>query len=168
MGLRASELLAARLVDLVTLPEGLALKVHGKGAKNRHVTLNRQAREALNDYLSARGLGDFLQAPAETPILASARDPMTPITYPALYQTVRRWLEKAVSAADLPRHEKTQLYKASTHWLRHTFGTRLIEKGAAPDAVQSSMGHASPVTLSRYTRSSAKRQFSEVAKVFGE
>ena len=168
MGLRASELLAARLGDLVTLPEGLALKVHGKGAKNRHVTLNRQAREALNDYLAARGLGDFLQAPAATPILASARDPMTPITYPALYQTVRRWLEKAVSAADLPRHEKNQLYKASTHWLRHTFGTRLIEKGAAPDAVQSSMGHASPVTLSRYTRSSAKRQFSEVAKVFGE
>ena len=78
------------------------------------------------------------------------------------------WLEKAVSSADLTRHEKTQLYKASTHWLRHTFGTRLIEKGAAPDAVQSSMGHASPVTLSRYTRSSAKRQFSEVAKVFGE
>jgi site-specific recombinase XerD len=168
MGLRASELLAARLGDLVTLPEGLALKVHGKGAKNRHVTLNRQARDALNDYLAVRGLGDFLQAPAETPILASARDPMTPITYPALYQTVRRWLEKAVSSVDLPRHEKTQLYKASTHWLRHTFGTRLIEKGAAPDAVQSSMGHASPVTLSRYTRSSARRQFSEVAKVFGE
>ena len=168
MGLRASELLTARLGDLVTLPEGLALKVHGKGAKNRHVTLNRQAREALNDYLAVRGLGDFLQAPAETPMLASARDPMTPISYPALYQTVRRWLEKAVSSADLPRHEKTQLYKASTHWLRHTFGTRLIEKGAAPDAVQSSMGHASPVTLSRYTRSSAKRQFSEVAKVFGE
>ena len=168
MGLRASELLAARLGDLVTLPEGLALKVHGKGAKNRHVTLNRQARDALNEYLAARGLADFLQAPAATPILASARDPMTPITYPALYQTVRRWLEKAVSAADLPRHEKTQLYKASTHWLRHTFGTRLIEKGAAPDAVQSSMGHSSPVTLSRYTRSSAKRQFSEVAKVFGE
>ncbi|PRD63831.1 tyrosine-type recombinase/integrase [Malikia granosa] len=168
MGLRASELLAARLGDLVTLPEGLALKVHGKGAKNRHVTLNRQAREALNEYLAARGLGDFLQAPAETPILASARDPMTPITYPALYQTVRRWLEKAVSASALPQHEKSQLYKASTHWLRHTFGTRLIEKGAAPDAVQSSMGHASPVTLGRYTRSSAKRQFSEVAKVFGE
>jgi Phage integrase family len=41
--------------------------------------------------------------------------------------------------------------------LRHTFGTRLIEKGAAPDAVQSSMGHASPVTLSRYTRSSASQ-----------
>jgi len=168
MGLRASELLAARLGDLVTLPEGLALKVHGKGAKNRHVTLNRQAREALNDYLAARGLGDFQQAPAETPILASARDSMTPISYPALYQTVRRWLEKAVTASALPQHEKSQLYRASTHWLRHTFGTRLIEKGAAPDAVQSSMGHASPVTMSRYTRSSARRQFSEVAKVFGE
>jgi len=168
MGLRASELLAARLGDLVTLPEGLALKVHGKGAKNRHVTLNRQAREALNDYLAARGLGDFLNADPATPVLASALDPMTPVSYPALYQTVRRWLEKAVSASALPQHERAQLYKASIHWLRHTFGTRLIEKGAAPDAVQSSMGHASPATLGRYTRSSAKRQFSEVAKVFGE
>ncbi len=91
---------------------------------------------------------------------------MTLITYPALYQTVKRRLEKAVSAADLPRHEKTQLYKASTHWLRHTFGTRLIEKGAAPDVVQSSMGNVSPLMLIRYTRSRASRQFSEAAKVF--
>jgi hypothetical protein len=44
----------------------------------------------------------------------------------------------------------------------------VIEKDTVPDAVQSSMGHSSPMTLSRYTRSSAKRQFSEVAKVFGE
>ena len=42
------------------------------------------------------------------------------------------------------------------------------DKLKVPDVVQSSMGHASPVTLSRYTRSSVKRQFSEVAKVFGE
>ena len=65
---------------------------------------------------------------------------MTPISYPTLYQTVRHWLENADAASPLPQHEKGPLYRASTHWLRHTFGTRLIEKGAAPDAVQSSMG----------------------------
>ena len=48
------------------------------------------------------------------------------------------------------------------------FERRQDDKLKAPNVVQSSMGHASSVTLSRYTRSSAKRQFSEVAKVFGE
>jgi hypothetical protein len=42
----------------------------------------------------------------------------------------------------------------------------VIEKDAVPDAVQSSVGHSS--TLSRYTRSSARHQFIEVANVFDE
>lgn len=168
MGLRASELLQARVSDLVTLPEGLALHVHGKGSKNRRVTLNRQAREALNEYLTARGIGTLQTAPAEAPLFASVRNPMEPISYSTLYGTVKRWLTKAVSASPLASHEKCRLQLASTHWLRHTFGTRLIEKGAAPDAVQSSMGHASPVTLAKYTRASAKRQFTEISRIFGE
>ena len=36
----------------------------GKGWVNRHVTLNRQGARRLNEYLAARGLADFLQAPA--------------------------------------------------------------------------------------------------------
>ncbi len=31
-----------------------------------------------------------------------------------------------ILSIDLPRHEKAPLHKAATHWLRHTFGTRLI------------------------------------------
>ena len=52
--------------------------------------------------ISPRGLAEFLQAPCCDADPGLGRDAMTPITYPALYQTVRRWLEKAVSAADLP------------------------------------------------------------------
>lgn len=167
MGLRASELLQARISDLITLPEGLALHVHGKGSKNRHVTLNRQARQALNDYLASRGFENIESSPSEIPLLASARNSLEPIKYSTFYDTLKRWLTKAVSASALPSHEKAHLYQVSAHWLRHTFGTRLIEKGAAPDAVQSSMGHASPATLAKYTRTSAKRQFAEVGRVFG-
>ena len=74
-------------------------------------------------------------------------------------------------------HEEVKLIEAivATHSsgigiadIEAEFERRQDDKLKAPDAVQSSMGHASPVTLSRYTRSSAKRQFSEVAKVFGE
>lgn len=167
-GLRASELIAARIEHLVTLPEGLALKVLGKGEKLRLVVLNRQAREALNTYLAARGLGDLGTAPPAAPFLASATDPTQPIAYATLWGTMRRWLERAVSASALPSHEKNQLYKASAHWLRHTFGTRLVEGGAALDAVQSAMGHASLQTTSKYTRASEKRLFGEVGRVFGD
>ncbi len=166
-GLRAAELLGARLQHLASLPEGVALAVHGKGAKRRHVPLNRQARQALETYLAARGLGTIATAPPDTPLLASAREPLESISYSALYATMRRWLPKAVSASALPVHEKSQLLMASTHWLRHTFGTRAIERGAAPDAVQETMGHASPAMTARYTRANAKRQFAEIGKVFG-
>ncbi len=167
-GLRAAELLNARVTHLVSLPEGLALAIHGKGAKNRHVPLSRQARQALEDYLRSRGLDGIAHAAPDTPLLASAREPLEAISYSALYNTVRTWLTKAVRASALPVHEKHQLTLASTHWLRHTFGTRAIERGAAPDAVQETMGHSSPAMTARYTRANAKRQFAEIGKVFGE
>lgn len=168
-GLRSAEIVAGTVGDLMTLPEGLGLHVHGKGAKNRMVPVNAQAREALDDYLLARGLGGIESAPAEAPLLASVNDPMEPIGYQALYQHVRSWIRRVVAAAalDLPAHERSRLARASVHWLRHTFGTRALARGAGADAVQVTMGHSSPTMTARYTRASAQRQFDEMAKAFG-
>ncbi|MDD2609882.1 MAG: site-specific integrase [Giesbergeria sp.] len=52
-------------------------------------------------------------------------------------------MSKAVVAATLPEKERFRLAKASTHWLRHTFGTRAVAKQVPLDVIQAQMGHSS-------------------------
>lgn len=168
VGLRSAELLSATLGDLQHEPEGWILQVHGKGAKNRLAAITPLAMQALCEYLDARGLGsDPMLAPAQAPLLSSTQDPMQAIGYQALYEHVRGWLSKAVAAACLPEKERLQLAKASTHWLRHTFGTRAIAKAVPLDVIQAQMGHASiQTTTGIYGRAPIQRRMDELGKAF--
>jgi site-specific recombinase XerD len=143
------------------------LQVHGKGARNRLVAVPSQALRALEDYLAARHLPALDQAPAEAPLLASATDPMEPISYEALYKTVRAWLTKALRASTLPDAERRDALRASPHWLRHTFGTRALEREIPLEVVQKQLGHADPRTTSRYTRAQLERQLEALEAAFG-
>ncbi len=143
VGLRSAELLQAQLGDLRLEPEGWVMQVHGKGARNRVCVVPGQALQALQDYLQARGLDSIETAPPDAPLLASALDPMSPIGYQALYEHVRSWISRAVSASALPCNERLKLAGATTHWLRHTFGTRAIAREVPLDVIQAQMGHAS-------------------------
>lgn len=168
VGLRSSELLSAKLGDIELTPEGWMLQVHGKGAKNRVAILPGQALLALQDYLAARGLGGLEEAPPGAPLLASTIDPMEPIGYQALYEHVKGWIAKAVSASALPSNERLKLAGATTHWLRHTFGTRAVARQVPADVIQAQMGHASiQTTLSIYGRAPLQRRTDELAKAFG-
>lgn len=167
VGLRSAELLSARLYDLRLEPEGWMLQIHGKGSKNRVAAIPGQAFEALQHYLKARGLGGIETAPPGAPLLASAKDPMKPIGYQALYEHVNKWLTRAITASDLPAHERLKLVGASTHWLRHTFGTRAIAREVPIDVIQAQMGHSSTKTItSTYGRAPLKRQVDELGKAF--
>jgi integrase len=168
VGLRSAELLAASLDQLLRAPEGWLLQVHGKGARNRLVAVPPQALEALQDYLLARGLGSVDTAPPTAPLLASVTDPMQAIGYQALYETVRSWIGRAVSASRLPTQERLHLARASTHWLRHTFGTRAISREVPLDVIQAQMGHASiQTTVSTYGRAPLQRRSDALSKAFG-
>ncbi|TDM05040.1 MAG: integrase, partial [Ideonella sp. MAG2] len=57
--------------------------------------------------------------------------------------------------------------RASPHWLRHTFGTRAVERQAPIEAVQRQLGHADPRTTMRYARTQLDRLQSEMEKAFG-
>lgn len=167
VGLRSSELLGAKLKDLRLEPEGWMLQVHGKGAKNRIAAIPGQALEALQDYLDARHLGSIQTVPPDAPLLASALDPMEPIGYQSLYETVRSWIFKAVAASQLPTNERLRLARASTHWLRHTFGTRAVAREVPMDVIQAQMGHASmQTTTAIYGRAPMKRRADELQKAF--
>uniref|UniRef100_UPI00356ADFBC tyrosine-type recombinase/integrase n=1 Tax=Polaromonas sp. TaxID=1869339 RepID=UPI00356ADFBC len=167
VGLRSAELLTAKLSDVQHEEEGWVMQVHGKGSKNRIVALPPAALHALNTYLQARGLGDITCAAPQAPILASLLDPMQGVGYQALYQHVKSWLGKAIDVAELPSSERLRLRQASTHWLRHTFGTRAIAKEVPLDVIQAQMGHASiQTTTAIYGRAPMRRRIDEMDRAF--
>ncbi len=168
VGLRSAELIHGKLGDLRLEPEGWMMQVHGKGSKNRIAAIPGQAFEALQDYLEARHLGGIETAPPTAPLLASALDPMEPVGYQALYEHVKGWIAKAVAASALPSNERSRLAGATTHWLRHTFGTRAVAREVPLDVIQVQMGHASiQTTMGIYGRAPMKRRAEELAKAFG-
>jgi integrase len=115
-----------------------------------------------------RGLGSVQEAPPEAPLLASSLDPMASVGYQALYEHVKSWLAKAVRASSLPANERERLAGATTHWLRHTFGTRAIARAVPLDVIQAQMGHASiQTTTAIYGRAPIQRRVDELGKAFG-
>lgn len=167
VGLRSSELLSAKLGQIQHEPEGWMLQVHGKGAKNRIVHLPGQAMTALCDYLTARGIFELETANPDLPLLASLKDPAQPLGYQALYEHVTGWLSKAVLRSALPSYEKSKLLGASTHWLRHTFGTRAVALEVPLDVIQAQLGHASiQTTMDIYGKAPIKRRSQALSAAF--
>ncbi len=167
-GLRAAELLGARLGDLRRLDGRLLLQVHGKGSKNRVIPLASQAQRALQRYLRYRGLdqGAMLSQP-EAPLLCSLINAGQPLSYRSLYGSMKTWLNKAIDGSDLSWGEKVAAARASPHWLRHTCGTRALERGVPLDVVGQLLGHADPRTTAKYTRAQIRRVSEELEKAFG-
>ena len=167
-GLRAAELLGARLGDLAPQGGTLLLRVAGKGGKPRTIPLAAQARRALAAYLAGRGLDlRALQQQPALPLLASLQQPGQPLGYRALYGSLKAWFNRAIDGTDLPWPDKVAAARASPHWLRHTCGTRALERGVPLDVVGQLLGHADPRTTARYTRAQLGRVGDELEKAFG-
>ena len=167
VGLRSSELLNATLGQIQLEPEGWMLQVHGKGAKNRIVHLPGQAMAALHDYLSTRGIEALETTTPHLPLLANLKDPVRHLGYQALYEHVTGWLSKAVLRSALPSSEKSKLLGASTHWLRHTFGTRAVALEVPLDVIQAQLGHASiQTTMDIYGKAPIKRRVEALSAAF--
>lgn len=168
VGLRSSELIAARMKDLSLRANGWFLKVEGKGSKIRDVSIPNQAMAALQEYLRSRGLPSAEHADGDMPLVANNRNPNRPIGYPALYAHVKQWLKDATASPGINARDAELLAGASTHWLRHTFGTRSVERNVPTDVIQAQMGHASiTTTIDTYGRAPEKRLADEIAKAFG-
>ncbi|WP_157271709.1 tyrosine-type recombinase/integrase [Azohydromonas aeria] len=167
-GLRAGELTSARLSDLRPVAGRWAMQVQGKGARKRIAAVPTQALRALESYLAARGLPALERAPRDAPLLASVDDPLAPIGYQALYETVRGWLRRALRWAPLDDAQRGRAARASVHWLRHTCGTRALERGTPLEVLQAQLGHADPRTTMRYARAQLQRVQDGMEQAFGE
>jgi site-specific recombinase XerD len=80
---------------------------------------------------------------------------------------MKSWLNKAIDGSDLSWGEKVAAARASPHWLRHTCGTRALERGVPLDVVGQLLGHADPRTTAKYTRAQLRRVSEELEKAFG-
>jgi len=136
-GIRQSECAAIALGDIqlparVSRDEGNvgSLRVHGKGRKDRVVTLNYKACRALKAYLAIRPKVDEEQLF------------LTKFEKPLGTRSIRTIVSKYLTEAGIPG--------ASTHALRHTFATHHVRKGTKLDVVRQALGHESLATTSVY------------------
>jgi integrase len=81
--------------------------------------------------------------------------------------TVKRWFAKAISASSLSSRERNELAGATTHWLRHTFGTKAVARDVPYDVIQQQLGHSSVnTTMNIYGRAPLKRRAEELGRAF--
>ncbi|MDE2395148.1 MAG: tyrosine-type recombinase/integrase [Burkholderiales bacterium] len=164
-GLRASEMVQARRGDLRELAAGWVLRVRGRNDRTRTVPVPQVAIAATRRYFAARGLA-FDVAGAELPLLAQLDDPLAPMSYAGLHETLKRFIARAIDAGDMPGDEREACRRASARWLRHTYASRAAERGVPPDILQETLGHADPRTAAGYYRAPSERRQRAIEEAF--
>jgi len=143
-GMRLSELRGINRMDIDLMSQ--QVKVRGKGRKERIIPIGDHAQLALRNYESKRD--ELLRAIGptgdRTAFFLSNRGKR--ISVRAIQNAVKGFLDKIDENSGL-----------STHSLRHTFATHLLDAGADLRAVQELLGHASISTTQIYTHTSIER-----------
>lgn len=132
-GLRISEALALDADDYA--PGDRALKVTGKGDKQRLSPLSDTSRSALDTWLTVRPM---LAGEGERALFVGRRGARL-----NRRQAVRI-VDEAAKLAGIQQH-------LSPHGLRHSYATHLLEGGADLRSVQELLGHRRISTTQRYT-----------------
>jgi len=133
-GLRVSELCALTIYSI----DDEAVKVLGKGGKERVVPIGKKALTAVDRYLCFRE-----HLPNEKLFLTQKGRPIDRVS---IWKMVKNYAKKAGIAKDI-----------SPHTLRHSFATHLLEMGADLRIIQEMLGHSSIATTDRYTHVNAFR-----------
>ena len=140
-GLRVSELVGLKTV-YVSLDEG-ALRVTGKGSKERIVPFGAEAHAWVRRYL-AEARAAILKGQASDALFVTARG--GPMTRQMFWKLIKAHARQAGIHAPL-----------SPHTLRHAFATHLLNHGADLRAVQMLLGHADTSTTTIYTHVARER-----------
>jgi integrase/recombinase XerC len=143
-GLRVSELRGINRADLDLLAG--QVKVRGKGRKERIVPVGDHAQRALREYERVRDImcSRLGTRSDRTAMFLSNRGKRMSVKQ--VQVSVTKWLSQVDEGAGL-----------STHSLRHSFATHLLDAGADLRAVQELLGHASISTTQIYTHTSVER-----------
>jgi integrase/recombinase XerC len=142
-GLRVSELQQLNLRDLDLVAE--RVRVLGKGRKERIVPVGRMAIAALRRH-----------EPRRDEVVAAAERPDRRAVF--LSQRARRLSVRQIQGIVCAfLDEVSEREGHSTHSLRHSFASHLVDAGADLLAVKELLGHASLSTTQIYTHTSRER-----------
>ena len=140
-GLRASEVVGLNLFDINL--QASFLKCLGKGSKERVVPVGDMAKRALEKYLKDIR-PKFSKDDNEKALFLDHNG--TRLSRQALWDIVKKYVKKSGIRS-----------KTTTHTLRHSFATHLLEKGADLRFVQEMLGHSNISTTEIYTSVSRER-----------
>lgn len=132
-GLRISEALSLKNVDVMGAPE--SLRIVGKGNKERIVPVLPAVNTAIEKYMKINPFGTR----GDEPLFRSVRGlPMSARMAEKTIENLRHYLQ-------LPDY-------VTPHALRHTFATALLAGGADLRSLQELLGHSSLSTTQLYTK----------------
>ena len=134
-GMRVSELVGMNTDD-VDIISG-AVKVRGKGKRERMALLGKEAQKALRNYLDKR------KGEEKAVFLNKRGRRLTD-------RSVRRILDKYVKQCSIEQN-------ISPHSIRHSFATHLLNNGADLRSVQELLGHKNLSTTQIYTHLGSQR-----------
>lgn len=129
-GIRVSELCALCWKDCLARDEGGQITVLGKGAKTRAILLPASVWERVVALCGNAGPGE--------PVFRSRQ------RLPLNRSQVHRIVKIAAKRAKLPPG-------VSAHWLRHAHASHALDRSAPVHVVQTTLGHASLTTTTRYS-----------------
>ena len=159
-GIRNSELVGLDMEAIHWRDD--AIRVFGKGKKERLVPLGDAAAEAVRAYLPQRqtrleaaGLGKLVH---EGPLLIRVR---VGVGAKRAARLTTRSVGRIVKSIALSRGLAADVHP---HTLRHAFGTHMLEEGADLRAIQEMLGHERLSTTQRYTQLTV----GQVQKVYDE
>jgi integrase/recombinase XerC len=138
-GLRVSELVNLNLADIDFTNQ--AVRVKGKGRKERIVPFGNHALQAMQDYLAVRG----------ELLLEADEEKMDPLAVFMNYQGTRITTRSVGRMVDKYVKICADIHHISPHSLRHSFATHLLDSGADLRVIQELLGHVRLTTTQLYT-----------------
>ena len=136
-GLRVSEIANLKIGDINF--EKSEIKILGKGNKQRVVIFNNKSKEKIIKYM--KNDKRLISLKTEALFQNKFKQSLSP-------RSIQRLLKKYLNFSGINS-------KYSTHTLRHTFATHLLEGGADIKVIQQLLGHSSPETTKIYTHLSS-------------
>ncbi len=166
LGLRVSELCDLDRDDLHVTRGRRALRVHGKGGKNRVVYLHDAAERALLDYLTLRDTTTTTETAPARPTKQTGPLLVTRTGGRYRRQAVWQLLRRLATAAGDPLRDVAGAMHP--HALRHFYVTTAVEAGAQLVHVQADVGHTSVDTTEQVYNNAARDPSRSAVDLVGE
>jgi site-specific recombinase XerD len=135
-GMRVGELVKLKVSDLDL--DAQTVRVNGKGGKERLCFFGRVAKERLTAWLAERQRWLQRKSIASPWLFIGKKTPHKPLWRETVIRLVNRYSAMIIGK------------RISPHWLRHSFATHLLERGANIVVIAEFLGHAKLTTTERY------------------